>query len=49
MLAHGLKTLLKKQVLPVEGFKNKFSSIGNTIGSIAGKIGGFCKEYSRYF
>lgn len=43
------KNAFEKAGFTVEGFKNKFSSIGNTIGTIAGKIGGFCKEYSRYF
>lgn len=34
----------EKAGFSVEGFKNKFTSIGNTIGGIAGKISGLCKS-----
>jgi TP901 family phage tail tape measure protein len=43
------KNAFEKAGFTVEGFKNKFSSIGNTIGSIAGKIGGFCKSIVGIF
>lgn len=43
------KNAFEKAGFTVEGFKNKFSSIGNTIGSIAGKIGGFCKSIAGIF
>ncbi len=43
------KNAFEKAGFSVEGFKNKFTSIGNTIGSIAGKIGGFCKAVAGIF
>lgn len=33
----------------VEGFRDKFTSVGNTISSIAGKISGFCKSIASVF
>ena len=38
-----------KAGLSVEGFKNRFASIGNAVGSIAGKIGGICKSLAGIF
>lgn len=43
------KSAFEKAGFTVEGFKSKFTSIGNTIGSIAGKIGGFCKSIAGIF
>lgn len=43
------KNAFEKAGFSVEGFKRKFTSIGNTIGSIAGKIGGFCKAVAGIF
>ncbi|MCM1184437.1 MAG: phage tail tape measure protein [Roseburia sp.] len=43
------KNAFEKAGFSVEGFKNKFISIGNTIGSIAGKISGFCKSIAGLF
>lgn len=43
------KNAFEKAGFSVEGFKNKFTSIGNTIGSIAGKISGFCKSIAGLF
>lgn len=43
------KNAFEKAGFSVEGFKNKFSSIGNTIGNIAGKISGFCKSVAGIF
>lgn len=43
------KNAFEKAGFTVEGFKNKFSSIGNTIGNIVGKIGGFCKSIAGIF
>lgn len=43
------KNAFEKAGFSVEGFKNKFTSIGNTIGSIAGKISGLCKSVAGIF
>lgn len=43
------KNAFEKAGFSVEGFGNKFTSIGNTIGSIAGKITGFCKSIAGVF
>lgn len=43
------KNAFEKAGFSVEGFKNKFTSIGNTIGNIADKIGGFCKSIAGIF
>lgn len=43
------KNAFEKAGFSVEGFQNKFSSIGNTIGKIADKIGGFCKSIAGIF
>lgn len=43
------KNAFEKAGFSVEGFKNKFTSIRNTIGSIAEKIGGFCKSVAGIF
>lgn len=43
------KNAFEKAGFSVEGFKNKFSSIGNTIGNIVGKISGFCKSIAGIF
>lgn len=43
------KGAFEKAGFSVEGFKNKFSSIGNTIGNIVGKISGFCKSIAGIF
>lgn len=43
------KNAFEKAGFSVEGFKNRFTSIGNTVGSIAGKIGGFCKAVAGIF
>ncbi len=38
-----------KAGISVEGFKDKFASIGNAVGSMAGKIGGICKSLAGIF
>jgi len=43
------KNAFEKAGFSVEGFKSKFTSIGNTIGSIAGKISGFCESIAGIF
>lgn len=43
------KNAFEKAGFSVEGFKNKFSSISNTIGNTAGKISGFCKSVAGIF
>ncbi len=43
------KNVFEKAGLSVEDFRNKFTSIGNTIGRIAGKISGFCKSIAGLF
>ena len=43
------KGAFEKAGVSVEGFKNKFSSIGNTIGNIVEKISGFCKNIAGIF
>lgn len=43
------KNAFEKAGFSVEGFKTKFTSIGNTIGSIAGKISGLCKSVAGIF
>jgi phage-related protein len=43
------KNAFEKAGFSVEDFKSKFTSIGNTIGSIAGKISGFCKSIAGIF
>lgn len=43
------KNAFEKAGFSVEGFQNKFSSIGDTIGNIVGKISGFCKDIARIF
>lgn len=43
------KNTFEKAGISVEGFKNKFTSIRNTIGSIAEKISGFCKKIAGIF
>ena len=48
-VGNWFKNAFEKAGFSVEGFKNKFTSIGNTIGSIAGKIGGFCKAVAGIF
>ena len=48
-VGNWFKNAFEKAGFSVEGFKNKFRSIGNTIGSIAGKIGGFCKAVAGIF
>ena len=48
-VGNWFKNAFDKAGFSVEGFKRKFTSIGNTIGSIAGKIGGFCKAVAGIF
>ena len=48
-VGNWFKNAFEKAGFSVEGFKRKFTSIGNTIGSIAGKIGGFCKAVAGIF
>ena len=48
-VGNWFKNAFEKAGFSVEGFKNKFRSIGNTIGSIARKIGGFCKAVAGIF
>lgn len=48
-VGNWFKNAFEKAGFSVEGFKNKFTSIGNTIGSIAGKISGFCKSIAGVF
>lgn len=43
------KNTFEKAGFSVDDFKGKFVSIGNTIGSIAGKITGFCKAIAGIF
>lgn len=43
------KNAFEKAGFSVEGFKNKFTSIGNTIRDITGKITGFCKNIASIF
>lgn len=43
------KNVFEKAGLSVQGFKDKFASIGNTIGGIVGKITGFCKGAAGVF
>lgn len=43
------KNAFDKSGFTVEGFKNKFTSIGNSIGDIVGKINGFCKNIAGIF
>ena len=43
------KNAFEKAGFSTEGFKDKFSSIAGTIGSIADKIGGFCKAVADIF
>ncbi len=48
-VGNWFKNAFEKVGFSVEGFKNKFTSIGNMIGSIAGKIGGFCRAVADIF
>lgn len=48
-VGNWFKNAFEKAGFSVEGFKNKFTSIGNTIGSIAGKISGFCRAVAGIF
>ena len=48
-VGNWFKHAFEKAGFSVEGFKNKFTSIGNTIGSIAGRIGGFCRAAAGIF
>ncbi len=48
-VGNWFKNAFEKAGFSVEGFKRKFTSIGNAIGSIAGKIGGFCKAVAGIF
>lgn len=43
------KDAFEKAGVSVEGFRGKFESIGNSVGRIADKIGGFCKSVSDIF
>ncbi len=43
------KGAFEKAGVSVEGFREKFESIGNSIGGITDKIGGFCKSVSDSF
>lgn len=43
------KNAFEKAGFSAESFKAKFVSIGNTVGSITGKIGGFCKAAASMF
>ena len=43
------KNAFEKSSVSIEGFKTKFTSIWRTIGSIAGKIGGFCRSVAAIF
>ena len=43
------KNAFEKAGFTVEGFKNKFASIGNSVGNIAGTIGEFCKSIADIF
>lgn len=43
------KNAFEKAGFSVEGFKNKFKSIGDTVGRIADKIGGFCESVAGIF
>ncbi len=43
------KNAFEKAGFSVEGFKNKFKSIGDTVGRIADKIGGFCEAVAGIF
>ena len=43
------KNAFEKAGFSVQGFKEKFTSIGNTVGSIAGKISSFVKNIAGKF
>lgn len=43
------KNAFEKAGFSVQGFKDKFTSIGNTVGSIAGKISSFVKNIAGIF
>lgn len=43
------KNAFEKAGFSVQGFKDKFTSIGNTVGSIAGKISSFVKNIAEIF
>ena len=48
-VGNWFKNAFEKAGFSVEGFKNKFQSIADTVGSIAGKISGFCKSVASIF
>ncbi len=48
-VGNWFKNAFEKAGFSIEGFKNKFTSIGNTIGSIAGKISGICRSIANIF
>ncbi len=48
-VGNWFKNAFEKAGFSVEGFKNKFQSITDTVGSIAGKISGFCKSVASIF
>lgn len=43
------KNAFEKAGFSVEDFGNKFTTIGNVVGNIANKIGGFCKNIASIF
>lgn len=48
-VGNWFKNAFKNAGFSVEDFKDKFASIGNTIGRIVDKIGGFCKSIAGIF
>lgn len=48
-VGNWFKNAFEKAGFSVQGFKDKFTSIGNTVGSIAGKISSFVKNIAGIF
>ena len=48
-IGNWFKSAFEKAGYPVEVFKNKFSEIATTLGSIFGKISGYIKNFSSLF
>lgn len=48
-VGNWFKNAFEKAGFSVQGFQNKFTSIGNTVGSIAGKISSFVKNIAGIF
>lgn len=48
-VGNWFKSAFEKAGFSVQGFKDKFTSIGNTVGNIAGKISSFVKNIAGIF